>query len=175
MSMEQLGGWVRERRKQLGLTQEEAAARGPMSDKTLLTVESCKAAGVRKPTRRALERVLQWEPGSVDDAIDKGHQPRPLPGTEDSPADLGDDTSPGETPTQADPFASAKVALALREQIPALRASLEPSLLEQVLADLVRSQRDAEITLSKAMQWIADDDSKRREAAKLLYQLQQPL
>ena len=44
-----------------------------------------------------------------------------------------------------------------------------------VYARSFESQRDAEITLSKAMQWIADDDSKRREAAKLLYQLQQPL
>lgn len=41
---------------------------------------------------------------------------------------------------------------------------MAPSELEAALADLVETQREAEIALSQAMQWIVNDDAKRREA-----------
>lgn len=56
-----------------------------------------------------------------------------------------------------------------------MRDTLGPSEVEAALAELTESQRDAEIALGQAMQWIVNDDAKRREAAQLLYELQQPL
>lgn len=95
MSMQQLAGWVRDRRAQLELTQEEVAALGPLSDKTVRTVESGRATGLRRNTRSALERVLQWQAGSVKDAIDHGLKPQPLA---DKPRPSKRRTEAGGTP-----------------------------------------------------------------------------
>ena len=178
MTMEQLGGWVRERRKQLGLTQEEVAAIAPMSDKTLRTVEAGKATGIRRPTRRALERALGWEPGSVDEAIDGGRQPRPADGTaaaEDRLPGLPQVTEVPGAPEEPSSFSAARSVLAMKRLIPTMRDRLEPAQFEELCANLLDSQRQAEIAVTQAMQFIVKDDAKRREAAQLLYELQQPL
>ena len=196
MSMQQLAGWVRDRRAQLELTQEEVAALGPLSDKTVRTVESGRATGLRRNTRSALERVLQWQAGSVKDAIDHGLKPQPLA---DKPRPSKRRTEAKEEPPQAIPttppiapageaglggdglasagasFAVARAALRLRNAVGLMRDTMAPSELEAALADLVETQREAEIALSQAMQWIVNDDAKRREAGQLLYELQQPL
>lgn len=223
MSMQQLAGWVRDRRAQLELTQEQVAARGPMSDKTVRTVESGRATGVRRHTRAALERALQWQTGSVFDAIEHGLKPQPIDektrpskrrtqaaadadaqsagpaqsqtapadvgtpaATEDAQATRPQTTAPAtpvvETAFVVDgpasagaSFAVARAALRLRSAVGLMRETMPASQFERALAELLETQREAEIALSQAMQWIVNDDAKRREAGQLLYELQQPL
>lgn len=223
MSMQQLAGWVRDRRAQLELTQEEVAALGPLSDKTVRTVESGRGTGLRRHTRAALERALQWQTGSVFDAIQHGLKPQPVaektrpskrrtqaahdadaqstgPAAEETtPADIGRSAATGDAEedrpqTTAPPtapvietafvdgpasagasFAVARAALKLRSAVGLMRETMPASQFEAALAELLETQREAEIALSQAMQWIVNDDAKRREAGQLLYELQQPL
>jgi transcriptional regulator with XRE-family HTH domain len=223
MSMQQLAGWVRDRRAQLELTQEEVAALGPMSDKTVRTVESGRATGLRRHTRTALERALQWQTGSVFEAIEHGLKPQPIAekmrpskrrtraahdeadaaptppnapaAAETPPADgaapaATDDAEAGRPQTAAPvietafvggpasagaSFAVARAALKLRSAVGLMRETMPASQFEAALAELLETQREAEIALSQAMQWIVNDDAKRREAGQLLYELQQPL
>ncbi|MDQ1247902.1 MAG: hypothetical protein QG597_2274 [Actinomycetota bacterium] len=197
MSREQLGAWVRERRRELGLTQEAVAARGPLSPKTVRTVESGKATGLRNPTRVGLERALEWPAGSVREAVEQGRRPEPVADKPKSPSrkapgDQGPETETAAVPVSAPQqmasgnlsegpaaagtsLAVAKAVLNLRRRLSSMRDTLGPSEVEAALAELTESQRDAEIALGQAMQWIVNDDAKRREAAQLLYELQQPL
>lgn len=180
-ALAELGRWIRERRKQLDLTQLEVAAAGPIAAKTLVNIErGQRRAALRAPTRRALERALSWEPDSLDAAIADGTPPPPLPGTE-PPVPVADSDVP--TPTAAvaaadgsDPFAYARRVLATLDAYRTLRDGLgDDSPLEGALAELLRTQRDAEVTVGRQMQWVAEDDAKRREAAQLIVALQQPL
>lgn len=227
MSMQQLAGWVRDRRAQLELTQEQVAARGPMSDKTVRTVESGRATGLRRHTRTALERALQWQTGSVFEAIEHGLKPQPIaektrpskrrtqgghdeadpaPTRSTTPAvaePASGDAAPSATTEDAEAgrpqtavpaapvidtafvvdgpasagasFAVARAALKLRSAVGLMRDTMPAAQFEAALAELMETQREAEIALSQAMQWIVNDDAKRREAGQLLYELQQPL
>ena len=77
MSMQQLAGWVRDRRAQLELTQEESPHWGRCRTRRCARWESGRA-GLRRHTRTALERALQWQTGGVQDAIEHGLRPQPI-------------------------------------------------------------------------------------------------
>jgi transcriptional regulator with XRE-family HTH domain len=66
MSWEKLGAEVRERRIELGLTQEQLVERGGPSTPTLRAIENDRAGRLSPRLRRSLERALQWSAGSVD-------------------------------------------------------------------------------------------------------------
>jgi transcriptional regulator with XRE-family HTH domain len=66
MSWEKLGAEVRERRIDLGLTQEQLVERGGPSTPTLRAIENDRAGRLSPRLRRSLERALQWSSGSVD-------------------------------------------------------------------------------------------------------------
>ena len=182
-ALAELGRWIRERRKQLGLTQLEVASAGPIAAKTLSDIEcGQRRAPLRGPTRRALERALAWETGSLDAALAAGTPPPPLPGTEPlvpevkSNKPLPADTDAAAPADGSDPFAHARRVLATLDAYRTLRAGLgDDSPLEGALAELLRTQRDAEVAVGRQMQWVAEDDDKRREAAQLIVALQQPL
>src|SRR5207248_2194965 len=72
MSWEDLGVAVRDRRTALGMTQGEVSERGGPSVETLRAIENNRAGRLSPRMRRALERVLEWESGSVDAVIDGG-------------------------------------------------------------------------------------------------------
>lgn len=76
---EWLGETVRERRRDLRLSKEEAARRGGMSVKTWTNVEE--ARPVRDTTYVGIEDALEWERGSVSAVLD-GSDPTPLPPVE---------------------------------------------------------------------------------------------
>lgn len=201
--MNQLGDWVRQRRTQLELTQEEVAALGPLSEKTVRNIESGRTTRLASRTRSALEQALNWPPGSVLDAIKDGRKPAPTAAAEPplaapvgpaeeaaipliSPTPAGSEPaaaprSPAEAGDTAEgnpagpSLAVARAVLNMRRNVPLLRETLGPSELETALENLVAMQREAEIALSQSMQWIVNDDTKRREAGQLLYELQQPL
>ena len=76
MSVALLGGWVRARRHQLGLSQKDVATRGGIGQRTLRAIEvGTGEQAVFPTTLRALERALMWPPGSLDAAIAAGQPP----------------------------------------------------------------------------------------------------
>lgn len=71
-----LADYVVRRRAQLGLTQSQLAQAGPLSIDRVQSVEGAKRENYRISTLVALERALQWEPGSID-LILAGESPIP--------------------------------------------------------------------------------------------------
>lgn len=69
-----LGRLIRERRKQLNLTQADIQAAGGPSTATLRLIEGGKHTDFRPSTSQPLEKVLHWHPGSIA-AILKGGGP----------------------------------------------------------------------------------------------------
>lgn len=86
---QRLGRLVRQRRKQLGMTQADIqAAHGP-STATLRLIENGRHIDFRASTSDPLERILGWAPGSInsilaggDPTLSVGEQPAPLPANE---------------------------------------------------------------------------------------------
>jgi transcriptional regulator with XRE-family HTH domain len=65
---------VKERREELGLTQEETAAAGGPSTATLRLIENCNAKSYRPKTFRQLDAALRWPPGAARRVL-AGHDP----------------------------------------------------------------------------------------------------
>ena len=107
MSWEQLGEEVRLRRKQLKLTQPDLAERGGLSVATIRAVETNRAGRLSRRLRRALERAIDWEAGSIDTVLEGG-TPRVL-GTS---AAMGARAAPAGTDTAA--AAAERFAMAQR-------------------------------------------------------------
>lgn len=74
---ERLGRLVRERRRQLRLTQRQAAERGGISEQTWGVVENAKAETYADLTLSAVDIGLGWAPGSAEHVLD---DPDYLPG-----------------------------------------------------------------------------------------------
>jgi hypothetical protein len=70
---------VRERRVELGMTQEEARAAGGPSTATMRLIEGALQESYQASTLRDLERALQWQRGSVRMVL-AGGDPVPLDG-----------------------------------------------------------------------------------------------
>ncbi len=81
-----LAGYVRERRDELGLTQEQVAAAGGPSTATLRLIETSAQSEYRAKSLRQLEDALRWRSGSVR-AILAGGEPAEAGR---SPADVRD-------------------------------------------------------------------------------------
>lgn len=73
---ELLGQRVRQRREDLGLSQPAAADRAGINRDTWRNMENG-SRDIRSYNHRAVERALQWQPGSVE-AILAGGEPQPL-------------------------------------------------------------------------------------------------
>jgi transcriptional regulator with XRE-family HTH domain len=80
-NMATLGEAVTDRRRALGLSQEDVAALGGPSTTTLSKIEHGEARSIRRRTAQDLERALQWERGSVDVVL-AGGAPTEIEGTE---------------------------------------------------------------------------------------------
>ena len=82
---ERLAGFVRERRTDLGMTQEDARAAGGPSTATMRLIEGALQESYQPSTLRDLEKVLRWERGSAaqilagGDPVPLGGEPEPLP------------------------------------------------------------------------------------------------
>lgn len=63
---------VESRRGELGISQAEVAARGPLSKDRVQALESGKERNYRRATLMALERALGWEYGSVQAVLTGG-------------------------------------------------------------------------------------------------------
>jgi transcriptional regulator with XRE-family HTH domain len=159
MSWESLGVAVRDRRTALGMTQGEVSERGGPSVETLRAIENNRAGRLSPRMRRALERVLEWEAGSVD-------------------AILAGDVA---TPVQAKPSESAAVdRFALARQVVSLKAAFARHLdgmaadaRHALVAEVTRSAREAEESIITVMPWL--DDTERGHAIELLVALREPM
>lgn len=156
MLWEKLGQQVRDRRAELGLTQAEVAQRGGPSVETLRALENNRAGRLSPRVRRALERMLQWEIGSIDAVLDGGvptlARPRP--------------------DAAADRFAMARQVLEMRAELVRQSHGMQPRAREGLLAQITRSARQAEDAIIKLLPWLDDDE--RGEAIALLGQLRAP-
>lgn len=74
---QRLGRLVRERRKELKLTQADVQEAGGPSTATLRLIEGGKHTDFRSSTSGPLDKVLQWQPGSIDHVL-AGGEPTPL-------------------------------------------------------------------------------------------------
>jgi transcriptional regulator with XRE-family HTH domain len=71
---ERVARYVRARREELGLTQEDVATRGGPSTATLRLIEGASLTTPRPKSLRQLETALYWGPGSAL-AIYRGGEP----------------------------------------------------------------------------------------------------
>ena len=153
-----LGEQVRNRRAELGLTQSAVSERGGPSVETLRAVENNRAGRLSPRVRRALERVLQWESGSIDAVLDGGAptaaRPRP-----DAAAAGG--------------FAMARQVLTMKATVVRHSHGMQPRAREGLLAEVTRSAREAEDAIIKLLPWL--DDTERGEAIALLVELRAPV
>lgn len=168
MSMERLAAEVRERRKELGLTQAHVAARGGVSEKFVRRIENSEVGSLRAANTLALEKALQWGPGSVQ-AILAGEAPTIV-----APEAAAISTAPLQPaePT-SDKFALARRVLALRDTFADHQDTISPESREALAAEMARSAREAEETIIRMMGWL--DDTERGQAIDLLVELRNAL
>lgn len=161
MSWEKLGDAVRLRRKQLGLTQADVATRGGPSVETLRAVENNRAGRLSRRSRRALERAVEWEAGSVDEVLSGGASR--VPGT--PPADVGPTTAQPAA-LASDHFAMAEHVVNMQQAFARHHDSIPGPAREALEAELIRSARESEESIIKIMPWLGDED--RGEAIRIL-------
>lgn len=77
-----LADWIDQRRADLGLDTVQLAAKMGTSRQWLIDLRNGKITRPRATTRRAIERALDWEQGSVAEIL-AGGEPTPLPEPED--------------------------------------------------------------------------------------------
>lgn len=168
MSWEQLADSVKNRRKELGLTQTQVAELGGLSVELLRMVENNRTGQrLSAPKARGLERALGWEQGSVS-AILAGGSPAlaanpalPAPAVPPSGADSGDR------------FGLARRVLALRRTFAAFQGSIEGDAHAALAAEMISSAREAEESIIRIMPWLPEDE--RGQAIDLLVELRKPL
>ena len=108
--------------------------------------------------RRALERVLQWESGSIDAILSRS---TPTP------------TQPKGEVTAQDRFSLARQVVSLKATFAKHAEAIGPEAREALVSEATRSAREAEESIIKMMPWL--DDSERGEAIALLVELRTPL
>lgn len=87
MDRERVARRVRERREELGMTQEEVATSGGPSTATLRLIENASPSIPRLKSQRQLENALDWEPGSYR-ALMMGGEPTVKATARPSPASV---------------------------------------------------------------------------------------
>lgn len=131
-----LGRYVRERRTELGLTQEEIATRGGPSTATLRLIEGGEQTAFRAKSLRQLADALHWTRESPR-AILQGREPAeaadPIPVTRESwPAEP-------EPATETEP--PEPIPLAVADAISTLIAAVTPMIDTEIRRARVRLQR----------------------------------
>jgi transcriptional regulator with XRE-family HTH domain len=159
MSWENLGVAVRDRRTALGMTQSEVSERGGPSVETLRAIENNRAGRLSPRMRRALERVLEWEPGSIDAIL-----------TGDVATPLQPKTSEAAAP---DRFALARQVVSLKAAFAKHLDGMAADTRHALIAEVTRSAREAEESIVTVMPWL--DDTERGQAIELLVALREPI
>jgi hypothetical protein len=158
VAWEQLGVAVRERRAELNLTQSEVTDRGGPSVPALRMIENNRAGRLSPRMRHALERALQWRPGSVD-ALLAGGTATPIEQSPQTPPSV-----PPPSPPGADRFGLAKQVLSLKATFAAHREGMEPATRKALGDEISRSASEAEEGIATLMPWL--NEQERGEATK---------
>jgi transcriptional regulator with XRE-family HTH domain len=159
MSWESLGVAVRDRRTALGMTQGEVSERGGPSVETLRAIENNRAGRLSPRMRRALERVLDWESGSVDAVLAGGVA-----------------TTVQAKPSEAasvDRFAMARHVVSLKATLAKHLDGMAPETRQALIGEMTRSAREAEESIITVMPWLDEDE--RGVAIELLVALRDPI
>ena len=117
---DRLAGLARERRVELGLTQEDVRAAGGPSTASIRLIEGALQRAYQPATLRDLERALQWERGSVARIL-AGGDPLPL-------GDVPAPRSPVQVPSAAPAPRDRKLPVLGLD--PGEEEALQPYLLE---------------------------------------------
>jgi len=164
MSWERLGVEVRRRRKQLNMSQPAMAERGGLSVSTIRNIENNRAGRLSRRMRQALERAVEWEPGSVDAVLAGGAATPVRKPTVPVPTTRPDQQTPAAT---AERFAIARALLKVRRLV--IQHHDEMPGHEALDADLASAARETEEALIWMLPWLADDE--RAEAIHILAEL----
>ena len=111
---QRLAKCVRDRRGDLGLTQEEVSAAGGPSTPSLRVIERGQQSRYKPASLRRLENALQWQRGSVRAILDGG-EPVPVAGSA-APAPAAPPHQPAAGAAPASPLLSL-VAAALEDEL----------------------------------------------------------
>jgi transcriptional regulator with XRE-family HTH domain len=167
MSWERLGDEVRLRRKQLKLTQPEVAERGGLSVATVRAVETNRSGRLSRRLRRALERAIQWQEGSVD-AILEGGAPRVvgIASVKDIPpvalaAPVGTEA--------AQRFAMAERLIKMRQAFADYRDQMTATARGAMEEEFTAAAREIEEALIWMLPWLGNEE--RAAAIRILAQL----
>lgn len=168
MSWEQLADEVRLRRKQLKLTQPDVAERGGLSVATVRAVETNRSGRLTRRLRRALERALEWQDGSVDAVLD-GNRPRVVnvAGTGATPPVVNADTARAA----AERFAVARRLVTMRQAFLEHRDHMTEAARAAMDDEFSAAAHETEEALIWMLQWLPDDE--RAEAIRILAQLRE--
>ncbi|WP_396899517.1 helix-turn-helix domain-containing protein [Mycolicibacterium sp.] len=165
MMWDKLAVEVRNRRTELGLTQIEVGERGGPAVETLRAIENNRAGRLSPRMRRALERAIEWESGSVDVVLEGGTATK-LAVPPRQPLGVHTERPPQ---TGGDRFALAKRVLAMKSTFSKHREQMEPTAREALSEEVTRSAREAEEGIIALMPWL--DEAERGEAISLLAEL----
>lgn len=164
MSWERLGEEVRHRRKLLRLTQAEVTERGGPSVATVRAIETNRAGRLSRRSRRALERAIEWDVGSVD-AVLEGADPRPL-GTVET---VSGGPAAQSMAAAAERFAMAERVVKMKRAFASHRDNIGEPAREALEEEITRSARETEEAIIKMMPWLGDED--RGVAIRILAEL----
>ena len=161
MYWERLGDEVRLRRKQLKLTQPEVAERGGLSVATVRAVETNRSGRLSRRLRRALERAIEWEQGSVD-AVLEGRAPRVI-GT------AAVKNVPPAGREAAERFAMAERLIKIRQAFADHRDHMTEAAQRAMDEEFTAAAREIEEALIWMLPWLADEE--RAAAIRILADL----
>ena len=160
MPSDRLGAAVRLRRKQLKLTQADVAERGGLGVTTVRGIENNRLCQPTGSTQRALERGLEWLPGSVD-AILKGGAPRTQ------------ETAPPVAPAGRDVASAAADRLAVAQRLVKMRQAflehrdhMSEAARTAMDDEFSAASRETEEALIWMLPWLGDDE--RTETIRIL-------
>lgn len=169
MSWEVLGDAVRHRRKELGLTQADVTARGGPSVETVRAIENNRAGRLGRQSRRALERAIEWDVGSID-AVLEGGTPRPLATTGAASALPAPPTTGQEaTSTGAERFAMAERLIKMRRAFATHRDHIPEDTQQAMQDEFAAAAREIEDAMVRMLTWLGDDE--RAAAYRILAEL----
>lgn len=168
MSWEQLADEVRLRRKQLKLTQPDVAERAGMSVATVRAVETNRSGRLTRRLRRALERALEWQDGSVDAVLD-GNAPRAVSST--STAAVPPVVSADTARAAAERFAVAQRLIKMRHAFLEHRDHMSEDARAAMDDEFGTASRETEEALIWMLPWLAD--AERAEAIRILAELRE--
>jgi hypothetical protein len=141
------------------MTQGEVSERGGPSVETLRAIENNRAGRLSPRMRRALERVLEWESGSIDAILAGGLATV----AEAKPAEA----------SAGDRFALARQVVSLKAAFVKHLDGMAADTRHALVAEMTRSARQAEDSIITVMPWL--DESERGQAIELLVALREPI